>query len=195
MDIQHVSSQDELIRTLKNSERSYLLIYKKGSEQSDCAFQQYKNAAKDIKDMKILAVDVSVVRDIHMNYNVTTAPTMLEFEKTNQTNMIKGCHDSAYFKAILEDAVYRAEIQKEGKTQKRVTVYSTPTCTWCNTLKNYLRQNKVRYTDIDVSANQSAAQEMVNRSGQQGVPQTDIGGTMIIGFDKKRINELLEIKG
>jgi len=52
----------------------------------------------------------------------------------------------------------------------------------------------VQFTDIDVSKNQQAAQEMVRKSGQQGVPQTDIDGTIIVGFDKTRINNLLGLK-
>jgi glutaredoxin len=53
----------------------------------------------------------------------------------------------------------------------------------------------VRFQDIDISRDERAAREMVSRSGQQGVPQTDISGQMIVGFDKKKINELLGING
>lgn len=193
--ITHVKSLQELQEKLEGQERTYVLIYKKGSEQSECAFNHFNEASKEIKNIQLLAVDVSEVRDVHPHYHVSSAPTMLEFEKQNQKNLIKGCHESSFFRAMLEDAVYHTEAKKEGKTQKRVTVYSTPTCTWCNTLKSYLKQNRIRFNDIDVSRDQNAAQEMVRRSGQQGVPQTDINGTMIVGFDKKRINELLEIQG
>jgi glutaredoxin-like YruB-family protein len=75
-----------------------------------------------------------------------------------------------------------------------VTVYSTPSCSWCTTLKSYFKQNNIRFKDIDVSKDTRAAEEMVRKSGQQGVPQTDINGTMIVGFDKNRINQLLDIK-
>ena len=193
--ITSIKSFDQLKKELESHERAYLLIYKKGSEQSECAYQHFQEASEDINDIQMLAVDVSETKDVHAHYNVSTAPTLLEFENKQSKNMIKRCHESAYFKAILEDAVYRSEAEKEGKPQKRVTVYSTPTCTWCNTLKAYLKQQKIRFNDIDVSRDQNAAQEMMRRSGQQGVPQTDINGTMIVGFDKKRINELLEIQG
>ncbi|HIE15791.1 MAG TPA: NrdH-redoxin, partial [Bacteroidales bacterium] len=83
---------------------------------------------------------------------------------------------------------------KDDKPQKRVTVYSTPSCSWCNTLKTHLRKHRIRFTDIDVSQDQAAAEAMVRRSGQQGVPQTDIEGEIIIGFDKNRINTLLGIQ-
>jgi glutaredoxin-like YruB-family protein len=193
--VTHVKSFEELQRNLEKKDKTYLLLYKKGSEQSDCAFEHYEEASQNISDIQLLAVDVSDVRDIHGKYDISSAPTLIEFEKDQKKNIIKGCHESSYFKALLEDAVYRSKAASEGKPRKRVTVYSTPTCSWCNTLKSYLRQNRVLFTDIDVSRNQDAARQMVNRSGQQGVPQTDINGTMIVGFDKKRINELLEIQG
>ena len=193
--IEHVKSYVELQQKLEQQTRTYLLLYKKGSEQSDCAYAHFDEASENIKDIQLLAADVSVVSDIHGHFNISSAPTMIEFEKQEQKNIIKGCHDSSYFRALLEDAVYRSAAAAAGKPQKRVTVYSTPTCSWCNTLKSYLRQNRIRFTDIDVSRDQNAAQQMTRRSGQQGVPQTDINGTMIVGFDKKKINELLEIQG
>jgi len=195
MEIKEIKSLDDLKTELSSSGRSFLLIYKKGSENSECAYQHFKEAGDNIKGIKLLSVDVSQVKDVHSNYNITSAPTMLEFKKTEPKNTIKGCHDSSYFRAILEDAVYHSQTDKNDTPQKRVVVYSTPTCTWCNTLKSYLKQHKVRFRDIDVSRDQQAATEMSNRSGQQGVPQTDINGQMIVGFDKTKINQLLGING
>jgi glutaredoxin len=59
--------------------------------------------------------------------------------------------------------------------------------------KQYLKENNVEFEDIDVSANQAAAQEMINKSGQMGVPVLDINGTIVIGFNKQKIAELLKI--
>ena len=195
MKIQEIKSLADLKEKLGTPGRSYLLLFKKGSEQSDCAYQHFQEAASNIEGIQLLSVDVSKVKDVHPDYNINTAPTMIEFKGTEPKNTIKGCHESSYFKAILEDAVYHSRAGKDGQQQKRVVVYSTPTCTWCNTLKSYLKQQKVRFRDIDVSRDQNAAKEMVNRSGQQGVPQTDINGQMIVGFDKTRINQLLGING
>jgi glutaredoxin-like YruB-family protein len=195
MKIKEIHSYGELKERLTENERSYLLLFKKGSAQSNCAFDHFNEAANNIEGIGLFTVDVSVVRDVHDNYKVSTAPTMIEFKGQEPKNTIKGCHDSAYFKAILEDAVYYSTTAKNGKPQKRVIVYSTPTCTWCNTLKSYLKQNKIRFQDIDVSRDEKAAREMASRSGQQGVPQTEINGQIIVGFDKTKINQLLEING
>lgn len=78
--------------------------------------------------------------------------------------------------------------KQQQKKQLRVIVFSTPTCTYCNMAKKYFRQNKVRFQDVDVSRDQAAARDMVYRSGQMGVPVIDIGGKIIVGFDKLKIN-------
>lgn len=74
---------------------------------------------------------------------------------------------------------------------KSVKVYSTPTCPYCIRVKHFLKENAVSFTDIDVSSDQDAAQEMIKRSGQMGVPVIDIDGELIVGFDKERIKKAL----
>lgn len=73
-----------------------------------------------------------------------------------------------------------------------IKVYSTPTCPWCAKLKAYLRDKGVEFDNIDVSADQAAAQQMIEKSGQMGVPQTEINGKMIVGFDKDAIDAELK---
>lgn len=76
----------------------------------------------------------------------------------------------------------------------KIKVYTTPTCPWCHKLKEYLNEKKVEYEDEDVSADHSAAKEMVEKSGQMGVPQIEINGKVIVGFDKEAIdNELKKL--
>jgi glutaredoxin 3 len=72
-----------------------------------------------------------------------------------------------------------------------ITVYTTPTCGYCRHLKNYLQQRGVEYTERDVSIDRAAAEEMVQRSGQMGVPVTVIGNQVVIGFDRTRLDSLL----
>ena len=195
MGISEIGSHSELIDKIKNLESSYLLLYKQGTENSECAYKNLTQAAEKLKDSNVFLADVSKVRDIHKEYNITSAPSLLEFNKDTYINVIKGCQDDKYYTALFENAIYIAQAKKEGKKQKSVTVYSTPTCSWCNTLKSYLKKNSIRFRDIDVSKDQKAAEAMVKKSGQQGVPQTEINGQIIVGFDKTKINSLLEIKG
>lgn len=190
-----INSFSELKEAIFGREKAYLLLYKKGTEQSECAINHIADGSENVNGLYLYYADVTEVRDIHSNYGITTVPALLEFENGAFKNVVKGCNNARHYKALFEDAVYFAEVRKEGKPQKRVTVYSTPTCSWCNTLKTYLKTKRIRYTDVDVSSDQRAAEELVRRSGQQGVPQTEINGEIIVGFNKTRINELLGIQG
>lgn len=78
---------------------------------------------------------------------------------------------------------------------KKVTVYSASTCPYCVRVKQFLKDNNVQFTEIDVSSNQEAAREMIERSGQMGVPVVDIDGEIIVGFDKRKISSALGILG
>ena len=76
---------------------------------------------------------------------------------------------------------------------KKVTVYSTPTCPYCIKTKQFLKDNNVNFENIDVSSNQEKAQEMIDKSGQMGVPVLDIEGDIIAGFDKLAIQKALSL--
>jgi len=174
--------------------KAYVLLYKKGSEASDCSYVNLAEAVRAQKEIKVMVADVNRVHDIHSNYEITSAPSLLVFNEGKFEKSIKGCNDNNYYKSLFYNALFTAQAKNGEKQQKRVTVYSTPTCSWCTTLKNHLKNNGIRYSEIDVSKDQKAAEAMLRKSGQQGVPQTDISGTMIIGFDKVKINKLLGIQ-
>lgn len=74
-----------------------------------------------------------------------------------------------------------------------VKIYSTPTCVYCKTLKGYFQKNKIDFEDIDVSKDEQQLQKMIKDSGQMGVPVVDIDGQVIVGFDKVKIDKLLNI--
>jgi glutaredoxin-like YruB-family protein len=74
-----------------------------------------------------------------------------------------------------------------------VKIYTTPYCPYCSTLKQYLTDKGIEFSDIDVSQNEQERDEMVKKSEQIGVPVLDIDGSVIIGFDKEKIDKLLKI--
>ncbi len=74
-----------------------------------------------------------------------------------------------------------------------VKVYSTATCPWCYKTKEFLTENNIKFEDIRVDEDRKAAQEMIEKSGQMGVPVTDIDGEIIVGFDKNRLKKILKI--
>ena len=191
-----VNNHDELLKQLEGRDKAWVLLYKSAnSEQSSCAYEHLTEAEKKSMDANLIMVDVVNVKDVHSNYGVTTVPTLLEFQGGELINTIKGCHDAGYYENIFSGSVFTASSAGDEKTpQKSVTVYSTPTCSWCNTLKSFLRDHNIKFRDIDVSKDAKAAEDMVKRSGQQGVPQTLINGEIIVGFDKPRISKLLGIQ-
>lgn len=80
---------------------------------------------------------------------------------------------------------------QEKKKQPRVILFTTPTCSHCRTAKGYLRKNGIKFKDVDVSRDKAAARDMVRRSGQQGVPVIDVGGKIIVGFNRAKLDHEL----
>ena len=78
--------------------------------------------------------------------------------------------------------------------QHKVLVFTTPTCSWCQRAKAYLRQQNIRFREIDVSRDAAAARDLVRRTGQTGVPVIEIDGRPIVGFDRPKIDKLLGLK-
>ena len=72
-----------------------------------------------------------------------------------------------------------------------VKVYSTPTCPFCTMAKSYLKQNEISFEEVDVSKDREQAMDMIRKSGQRGVPVIDYDGEIIVGFDKKKLAELI----
>ncbi|PIX61878.1 NrdH-redoxin [Candidatus Uhrbacteria bacterium CG_4_9_14_0_2_um_filter_41_50] len=75
----------------------------------------------------------------------------------------------------------------------KVTVYSTPTCPFCKQAKKFLDNYNVEFEDIDVSVDTEKAQLMIEKSNQMGVPVIDIDGEILVGFDEKKLKELLSL--
>jgi glutaredoxin-like YruB-family protein len=194
MKIEHIHSFGELKEALPKSKNAYLLLYKSDSEQSQCAQANLEKVALEAEDIRLYSADVVTVRDIHGNYGIKSVPALLEFAEGKFKNVLKGCLDSGYYKAYFENIIYEMKAATDDQPRKSVTVYTTPTCPWCTTVKNFLRKNGIRYTEVDVAGDQNAAKAMVSKSGQQGVPQTEINGEMVIGFDQAKLNKLLELK-
>ncbi|NIM03534.1 NrdH-redoxin [bacterium] len=74
---------------------------------------------------------------------------------------------------------------------RKVTIYSTPSCPFCMMAKSFMKENNIDFEDIDVSADHTKVQEMVQKSGQMAVPVIDIDGEIIVGFDKDKIRKAL----
>ncbi|MCI0557210.1 MAG: glutaredoxin family protein [Nitrososphaera sp.] len=76
---------------------------------------------------------------------------------------------------------------------KNVTIYTTPTCSFCKATKAFFKEHNIEFTEHDVAADREKAQEMINKSGQMGVPVVFVDNDMVIGFDEDRLKQLLGI--
>jgi glutaredoxin 3 len=75
-----------------------------------------------------------------------------------------------------------------------VKVYSTNFCPYCNMAKNFLKDKNVQFEEINVQEDKNAAKEMIEKTGQVGVPVIEINGKTVIGFDRDQIEKLLNTK-
>lgn len=76
---------------------------------------------------------------------------------------------------------------------KNAIIYSTPTCVYCGLAKDFLKKNKVAVTEHDVASDLSMRKEMIEKTGQMGVPVIDVDGKIVIGFDEDKLKSVLEI--
>ncbi len=74
-----------------------------------------------------------------------------------------------------------------------VKVYSTPYCPYCTTLKNYLKERKIEFEDINVAEDEKAMESIIEKTGQKEIPIVEIDGEIILGFDRVKIDKLLKI--
>lgn len=75
--------------------------------------------------------------------------------------------------------------------QPKIVLFTSPTCSWCTRAKAYFRQNRLAFREVDVSKDRKAAEDMVRRTGQQGVPVVLINNRPVVGFDRQKIEALL----
>jgi glutaredoxin-like YruB-family protein len=76
---------------------------------------------------------------------------------------------------------------------KKVTIYSTPTCHFCHIAKDFMKEKGIKYEEYNVATDLAKRKEMMDKSGQMGVPVLDIGGDIVVGFDEEQISKLLGV--
>lgn len=180
------------IDALQDKNKSFLavLFYSDSSQRSKKAFEMLSQIKKGTADIPLVAVNVSKTRDIHPQYGVSSVPTVITLNNHRLVKKIEGLQGKSIYQSLFSQAPRKRADGSEAPPL-RVTVYSSPTCPPCGTVKAYLRKKNIPFRVIDVSRDQRAAQELVNRSGSMAVPQTDINGTIVVGADMAKIDELL----
>jgi len=183
-----ITKQIELNALLQLNPRLAVLFYKEGSTNSDCAFRTLSSVAK-LQEAPLFAVNVAEAEALHKALGITTAPTLVMFSNGKVEHLIKGCHQPEVLEQLLKKSSDSSSTETRGP---RVTVYSTPSCPHCTSLKNYLKQLQVPFRDINIASDTQKAKALVQQTGQQGVPQAQINGQWVLGFDKTKIDQLLK---
>lgn len=185
--MENIISYSDISTKIVTNKKTILLLYKSGHRESECAYHNLEIALHETNSISTYIADVNTVLDIHPNYGVTNIPSLLIFKNGKYKDSVKGCQSNSFYKVILDNTFLSA------KPAKKVTVYSTPTCSWCTSLKTWLQQNGIRYKDVDISQDEKAAQILIKRSGHKGVPQIVVDKEIVVGFQLSRLKELLEI--
>jgi len=139
----------------------------------------------------IWGVNVKQTPDIHPVLSVTQVPTVVTIRNGRIVKKLVGLQNRSTYQKLLGDGP-RTKSDGTRAQPLKITVYTTRTCPHCTTVKKHLKKKGVPFREVDVSSNVNAASELRRRSGQTGVPQTDINGTFVLGADISKINRLIE---
>ncbi len=139
------------------------------------------------RDLSFVTIDLDSNPSFTSYYRIAGLPTVIFFKDGAMKGLYMGVKTVEEFREIIETIL-------EGKKKvgpKSVKVFSTPTCPYCHMVKDYLTQKDISFEDIDVSKDRESAMQMVQKSGQMGVPQLWIDGEVVVGYDTARIDQLL----
>jgi glutaredoxin-like YruB-family protein len=78
--------------------------------------------------------------------------------------------------------------------KKEAKIYTTPTCAYCQMAKEWFKENNIEYEELDVSQDEEKRKNLIEKTGQMAVPVIEVGGQIVIGFDKTKLSELLNTK-
>ena len=192
----------EITQIKDNAELAHLLaahpsflavaFVKDASKRSTDALHLLKKIHSGNDSRALAMVDVSQHREIHPQFGVTKVPTVITLREGKVQKKLEGLQSEETYRILLSGAPRKLADGTEAPPL-RVVVYTTKTCPHCTTVKNHLRLKGIPYREVDVSRDQEAATALTRRTGQTGVPQTDINGTIVLGADLPKINRLTGI--
>jgi len=176
----------------ENSSFLAAVFYTDSSERSKEAVSILNEIKKQKADVPLVAVNASKIPAIHPHFGITSVPSVITLKNGRLIKRIEGLQERKIYEMLLGSAPRKRADGSEAPPL-RITIYSSPTCPPCAVVKAHLRKKQIPFRVVDVTLDQHAAQEIVSRTGSMAVPQTDINGTVVIGADMARIDELLGI--
>ena len=175
----------------KHKEFLIVLFYGDFSSASKRALAALQQFSKDNGEVPVYVIDVERVKGAHKAFGVKNVPTVLSLGQGKVTQRLEGVESAQFYARIFSAAHPSHHKTGKGTVSHRVIVYSGPGCPACGTAKAYLRRRGVTFREVDIARDQHAAQSLVRRSGQMAVPQIDIDGHLVVGFDQAKIDRIL----
>lgn len=196
MSLERVDNSAQLLESVGSANRAVVLgFFGDFSAASRKALPEFERACSEHPDEPAFLVDAVKAREANARFGVASVPTVLVVKGGRVLQKIVGAESTAFYGRALfgGSAASPAQPKGDARPAHRVVVYTSDTCHFCTLAKAHLRKHAVPFQEINVSRDEGAAQRMVAKSGQQGVPQLDIDGRVVVGFDKARIDSLLGI--
>ena len=178
----------------KHTDFLVLFFYAEFSTSAQRAMKEVKEFSRGNDGIPVCVIDVAKVKGIHKQFNVKNVPTVLSLEKGKVTKFIEGVQSARFYELAFSGIAPARGGPRPEKRPHRVLVYSGPGCPACGILKSYLRRHSVAFREVNIANDPREAEKLVRRSGQMAVPQTDIDGHLVVGFDQTKLNRLLGIQ-
>lgn len=191
--VRMIENYQDLASALQTQKETVVVgFFGEFSDKSRAAFPAFQAFCARHPELPVFLVDVGKVKDVHPRLGVKLVPTVVTLKDGKVLQQVVGARTIEEWETTLLGPARTASASSgSSRPSHRVVVYTGAHCPWCTRVKAYLRQRNVPFTEIDVSRDPSAAQALVRKTGQTGVPQLDIDGRYVIGFDKARIDALL----
>jgi len=193
--LEWIEDRDHLRRAQQEHGEFFVLAFwAEFSDAAQRALAELEEFSREQDDVPVYVVDVQRVRGLHKEFGVNAVPTVLCVENGKVTRSVEGVQSARFYAVHLSGAKARAARGSGQATVRRVIVYSGPGCPACGVLKTYLRRHGVGFREVDISRDHRAAEKIARRSGMMAVPQTDINGRLVVGFDRAKLDRLLGIQ-
>lgn len=175
----------------KNKDFLVLGFYGGFSQAAKRALNELEQFSRENEEVPVYIIDVEKVKGVHKQFGVKNVPTVLALKEGKVTRSVEGVESARFYANVFLGAQYSRHRADGKEVSHRVVVYTGSGCPACGAAKSYLRRIGINFREIDVSTNQNEARKLVQRSKQMAVPQIDIDGHLIVGFDKPKIDALL----
>jgi len=188
--IKELTSAEQYQTLLSDDGYFAVLAFLSENSAQSIAAAQILSSLSSQSSTPIWKINVHQTTDIHPLLAVNQVPTVVTIKNGQLQKKIVGLQTEGTYRKLLADAP-RHRADGTEAPPLRITVYTTRSCPHCTTVKNHLKRKGVPYREVDVSKDASAATDLQRRTGQTGVPQTDINGTFVLGADIAKINRLI----